>query len=140
MAEAVSPRVGAAVESSAMGIVGRTVVVTGEVRATGDLTLEGRIDGPVSCEGGALTITALAAVTGDVLARDITVFGRVAGQLIATEVVDIRAGSVVTGVVIAPSFILHDGASFNGRVEPNRLDAALSVARFQQKQRDAQAG
>jgi hypothetical protein len=54
--------------------------------------------------------------------------------------VDVRPGAVSTGVVIAPGFILHDGASFNGRVDPLRLDAALSVVRFQQKQRDAKAG
>ena len=59
---------------------------------------------------------------------------------VATEVVDLRPGSVVTGSIVAPSLILHDGALFSGRVEPNQVDAALSVARFQRKQRDAQAG
>ncbi len=123
-----------------MGIVGKTIVVTGEVRAGDDLTLDGRVDGSVWCEDGAVTIPASATVTGEIVARDITVFGRASGQLIATEVVDVRAGAVVASVVIAPHFILHEGASFNGRVEPHRLDAALSVARFQQKQRDARAG
>ena len=123
-----------------MGLAGTSMVVVGEVRATADLTVEGRIEGPIACEHGAVTIGVSGAVTGDILARDITVHGRTAGQLIATEVIDVRPGAVVTGVAIAPSFILHDGASFNGRVEPQRLDAALSVARFQQKQRDMKAG
>lgn len=123
-----------------MGIVGKTLVVRGEIRAGGDLTLDGRTDGWVWSETGAVTIGATATVNADVVARDITVFGRVSGQLIATEVVDVRGGAVVTSMVIAPRFILHPGASFTGRVDPNRLDAALSVARFQQKQRDAKAG
>lgn len=122
-----------------MGIVGRSIVIAGEVRASGDLTLDGRIAGPVWCEG-TLTVGAGATVAGDVIARDITVFGRASGQLIATEVVDVRAGSIVESDVIAPRFILHDGASFAGRVDSARLDAALSVARFKQKQRDTQAG
>ncbi|HEX5069037.1 MAG TPA: polymer-forming cytoskeletal protein [Vicinamibacterales bacterium] len=123
-----------------MSIVGASLVIVGEVRATSDLTVDGRIEGPVSCEGSLLTIPASASVEGPVLARDIIVFGRAEGQLIATEVVDLRPGSVVTGSIVAPSLILHDGALFSGRVEPNQLDAAVSVARFQQKQRDAQAG
>jgi cytoskeletal protein CcmA (bactofilin family) len=123
-----------------MSIVGSSILIVGEVRATADLTLDGRIEGPVSCEGGVLTIPASATVDGAVIARDITVYGRADGQLIATEVVDLRPGSVVTGSIIAPSLILHEGAIFSGRVEPNQLDAALSVARFQRKQRDAQAG
>jgi cytoskeletal protein CcmA (bactofilin family) len=123
-----------------MGIRGSTIVIVGEVRAVGDLTLEGRIEGPVLCEGGAVTITAAAVVAGDIVARDITVFGRASGQLIATEVVDVRVGASVDGAVIAPSFILHEGARMQGLVDANRLNAALSVARFQQKQRDTKAG
>ena len=123
-----------------MSIRGSSIVIVGEVRAIGDLTLEGRIDGPVLCEGGVVTITTEAVVNGDVVARDITVLGRASGQLIATEVVDVRVGASVDGAVIAPSLILHEGARLNGRVDPTRLDAALSVARFQQKQRDTKAG
>jgi cytoskeletal protein CcmA (bactofilin family) len=118
-----------------MAMTGKSIVVVGEVRAGGDLTLEGRIDGPVWCDG-VLTVEASGSVTGDVVAQDITVFGRASGQLIATEVVDVRPGAVVTSDVIAPGFILHDGASFNGRVDAARLDAALSVARFRLKQRE----
>ena len=123
-----------------MSISGASLKIVGEVRSTEDLTLDGRIDGPVECEGGVVTVPASATVVGTVIARDITVFGRTDGQLIATEVIDLRPGSVVTGDIIAPSLILHDGARFWGRVEPNGLDAAISVARFQRKQRDAQAG
>jgi cytoskeletal protein CcmA (bactofilin family) len=123
-----------------MGIAGKSLVVIGEVRSTSELTLDGRIEGHVWCENGSVTVSASAVLMGDVVARDITVLGRVSGQLIATEVVDVRAGAVVTGAAIAPAFILHEGASFNGRVEPQRLDAALGVARFQQKQRDTKAG
>jgi cytoskeletal protein CcmA (bactofilin family) len=123
-----------------MSLVGATLVIVGEVRATADLTVDGRIEGPILCEGHTVTIPARAIVAGDIVGRDITVFGRADGQLIATEVVDLRAGSITSGAVIAPSLILHDGATFSGRVDPKRLDAALSVVRFQRKQRDAQAG
>lgn len=119
-----------------MSVLGPTIRIKGEVRASADLTIEGHVTGPVMCHGVAVTLAATSVVDGDVVAGDITVFGRAAGQLIATEVVDIRPEAVVNGTVIAPKLILHDGARFDGRVDPHRLDAAISVVRFQQKKRD----
>ena len=119
-----------------MSLLGKTIVVKGELRSSEDLTIEGRINGSITCEGGAVVVTSEAAVTGDVIARDITVFGRSQGQLIATEVVDVRSGATVTGTAMSKQFILHDGAHFTGRVEPQHLDAALRVAKFHQQKRD----
>lgn len=118
-----------------MGMNGRSIVVVGEVRSQTDLTLDGRVDGPIWCEGR-LTIAASATVNGKVVAHDITVFGRTAGQLAAVDTVDVRPNAEVRGDIVTPHFILHDGAHFNGRVDPSQLNAAVTVARFQQRQRD----
>jgi cytoskeletal protein CcmA (bactofilin family) len=122
-----------------MSLPGRTIKIVGEVHATGELIIEGQVTGPIHCDDGTVEVTVTGVIEGDVIARDITVFGRAAGQLIATDVVDIRAGAVVAGAVIAPRLILNGNATFNGRVDPKRLDAALGVARFQQKQRASTA-
>lgn len=119
-----------------MSISGRTLVVKGEVRSSEDLTIEGQIQGPIACDDGVVVVAEGGIVTGDILARDLTVFGRVEGQMVATDVVDLRPGSVVTGHVVSGSFILNDGANFVGRVEPQHLEAALRVAKYQQRKRD----
>jgi cytoskeletal protein CcmA (bactofilin family) len=119
-----------------MGLFGRTITIKGEVRSTEDLTVEGRIDGPLICEDGAVIVMESASVTGDIIARDLTILGRVDGQMIATDVVHVRTGAVATGHVVARNFILNDGGDFVGRVEPQHLEAALRVAKFQQKKRD----
>ena len=72
-------------------------------------------------------------MVGDVIAREIVVLGSAAGKLVATETVDVRAEGRVIGTVISPRFILDPAAHFEGRVEPQHLDAALRVARFEQK-------
>ena len=120
-----------------MDTLAKTLSVKGELRAFEDLTVEGRVEGPVLCDGCAVTIAPSAHVVGDVLARDITVFGRCAGQLVATDVVDLRAEATVTGRIVTRRFILTDGASFNGRAEPQHLEAALRVARFKEQKKDA---
>jgi cytoskeletal protein CcmA (bactofilin family) len=123
-------------QSGGMSVLGATLVVRGEVRSVDDLTIDSQIDGPVICEDGAVTVTAKARVSGDILARDVTILGRVDGQIVATDVVDVRAGSSVSGQVVSRRFILDEGASFVGRVEPQHLEAALRVARYQQRKRD----
>jgi cytoskeletal protein CcmA (bactofilin family) len=124
-------------QSSPMMKFGRTVTLRGELQASEDLMIEGQVDGPVWCDGCAVTIAETATLTGDVIARDITVFGRVDGTLVATEVVDIRSEALVTGRVVASRFILTEGASFHGSAEPQHLEAALRVARHRYRKPDA---
>ena len=123
-----------------MNSIGKTILVKGELRTSEDLTVEGRMEGPISCENASVVVTESAEVTGNIIARDITVFGRIAGQLIATEVVDVRRDARVTGQVIAKRFILDGNALFNGRAAPQQLEAALRVAKYQQRQRDSKPG
>jgi len=120
-----------------MTVLGKTISIKGELHALEDLTLEGRVDGPVFCERGSVVLTSSARVTGDIVARDITVFGQFAGQLIATDVVDVRPEATVNAQVASRRFILDDGARFNGRVQPGQLETALRVAKYQLKKREA---
>jgi cytoskeletal protein CcmA (bactofilin family) len=119
-----------------MSTIGRTLEIRGELRAEEDLTIEGRVEGPIFCESGAVTIAASGCVSGDVIARDITVFGQSAGRLIATDVVDLRPDADVRAHILARRFILDPAAKFAGRVEPQHLEAALRVAKFEQRKRD----
>jgi cytoskeletal protein CcmA (bactofilin family) len=118
-----------------MSTIGRTIRIKGELHVAGDLAVEGQVDGSIWCEGFAVTIQPGASVTGDVIAADITVFGHVDGQLVASDVVDIREVAAVTGSVVTPRFILNEGAQFTGRAEPQHLEAALRVKRFNLERR-----
>jgi cytoskeletal protein CcmA (bactofilin family) len=123
-----------------MSTLGKTLHVKGEIRSAEDLTVEGRVDGHVFCEDGCVVLGPTSDVHADVLARDITVHGKHSGQLVATDVVDVRADGQVSGQVISRRFILDPAAIFTGRVEPQHLDAAVNVAKFHQKKRENTAG
>jgi cytoskeletal protein CcmA (bactofilin family) len=113
--------------------IGPTVVVRGEVAASDDITIEGRIEGPIWCEGHAVTVAESARVSGDVIARDITVAGRVTGTLLATAAVDIRTSGDVEGRIVSERLILRDGGTFHGDVQPQQVKAALTVAKHRRK-------
>jgi cytoskeletal protein CcmA (bactofilin family) len=112
-----------------MSRIGLSLAVRGDVEAGEDLEILGRVEGRVWCDGLAVVIAPSATIVGDILARDVTVSGTVSGAIVASEIVDIRAEARVMGRVVSPKFILDEGASFNGQVQPQHLAAALKVAR-----------
>ena len=116
--------------------LGQSIVVKGELRASEDVMIEGRIDGPVFCETGSVILAASCDVRGDIIGRDVTVFGRMTGKIVASEFVDLRADSAVAGLILSKRLIMDDGARFQGRVEPQHLEAALRVAQYQQRKQD----
>lgn len=120
-----------------MSCIGKGIVVKGDVQTSESLTIDGQVDGRVTSEAQAVTVSESARVNGDILARDITVSGTTQGQLVATEVVHLRPGAHVQGHVMAPQFILDGDAFFQGRVEPQHVEAAIRVAQFQQRKRSA---
>lgn len=114
------------------------MAIRGSVDCVEDVLIEGRIEGHIWNENHVVTIGADAVVTGDIVARQITVRGAVEGTLMATGRVDIMDEGRVVGRVLSSTFMLADGGLFNGKAEPQHLDAALKVARH--RRTEAAAG
>ena len=114
------------------------MVIRGSVECVEDVLIEGRIDGHIWNENHVVTVGADASVTGDIVARQITVRGAVEGTLMATGRVDIMDQGRVAGRVLSQTLMLADGGLFNGKAEPQHLEAALKVARH--RRAEAAAG
>jgi cytoskeletal protein CcmA (bactofilin family) len=112
-----------------MSLHGRTLVIRGDVECVEDVLIEGRIDGHIWNENHAVTVGLAGVVKGDIVARMITVCGEVEGTMMATGRVNIMSEARVTGRVVAPRLVLADGGLFSGKVEPQHLDTAMTVAR-----------
>ena len=114
------------------------MAIRGSVECVEDVLIEGRIDGHIWNENHVVTVDAGAVVTGDIVARQITVRGAVDGTLMATGRVAIMDEGRVTGRVLSQTFMLADGGLFNGKAEPQHLETALEVARH--RRTEAAAG
>lgn len=121
-----------------MSLQGRTIAIRGSVDCVEDVLIEGRIHGHIWNENHVVTIGADATVTGDIVARQITVRGAVEGTLMATGRVDIMDEGRVVGRVLSQKLVLADGGLFQGKSEPQHLEAALKVARH--RRTEAAAG
>ena len=123
-----------------MSLPGRTLAIRGSVDCVEDVLIEGRIEGHIWNENHVVTIGADATVTGDIVARQITVRGAVEGTLLATGRVDIMDEGRVVGRVLSQKLVLAEGGLFQGKAEPQHLDAALKVARHRRTEAAAGGG
>ena len=104
-------------EGGAVEAPGSTVVITGDVTASEDLTIDGHVTGTLELTDYVLTIGATARVTTRICARIVTIRGSVTGSVTAREKVDIRETGSLDGDIIAPRIALVDGGYFCGSVK-----------------------
>jgi cytoskeletal protein CcmA (bactofilin family) len=96
---------------------GKSIVFKGDLCGDEDLEIEGRVEGQVKLPNHRLTIGAHGRVTAQIEAKNVTVIGHVAGNVIATERVEIQATGVVDGDIHAPRLLIQEGAVVNGSIE-----------------------
>jgi cytoskeletal protein CcmA (bactofilin family) len=97
--------------------IGKTIVISGEVKGSEDLIVDGRVEGTVSLSESRLTIGPSANVAADLSAKDILVLGQVQGNLVASGRVELRAGCHVEGDIRALRLAVEDNAIFRGKVD-----------------------
>ena len=114
-AEASTPSVPAVkpVPPVTMTVLGRQAVIEGQLRSTEDITIEGRVEGQVRCDG-VLTIGESGQVKAEIRAKTVSVRGRLEGDCYATQRVEITRTGHVQGKVSAPAIVVAEGAVFLG--------------------------
>jgi cytoskeletal protein CcmA (bactofilin family) len=96
--------------------VGKSVVIKGDVSASEDLTLYGRMDGRITVPNHTLTIGPHADIRAEIVAKAVVILGAVTGNVTVAEKVDIRATGSAIGDIVAPRFAMADGGRLRGRV------------------------
>lgn len=95
--------------------------VTGNIKTTGDIQVEGQIEGDIRAH--LLTVGEGATVKGEVIADDVVVNGRVIGRVRGLKV-RLTSTARVEGDIIHKTIAIESGAHFEGSVQ--RQDDPLS--------------
>ena len=91
-------------------IIGKSIVVKGELRGSEDLTIVGQVEGKIALKQHVLTIGAHGRIRAQVFAKAVIVLGEVIGNIEATEKVAIRHEGAVEGDIKAPRVAIAEGA------------------------------
>jgi len=100
--------------------IGKSVVIKGELSGSEDLTIEGHVEGRIELRDNVLTIGPNGKIRAEVFAKAVIVLGEVAGNVTASEKVDIRDNGSVDGDIISPRVAIAEGAHFRGSVDMQR--------------------
>lgn len=117
-------------------ILSNDVHINGSVKFTNDLLVDGRIEGKIASDG-ALTVAENAHIKAEVKTKSVVIYGKVHGNIICTERVDIKSSAEMVGDVKAGSLSIEPGAIFVGKSE-----VGTPTAQPQQKEqnKDQQQG
>lgn len=96
--------------------------VTGNMKTTGDIQVEGTVEGDIRAH--LLTIGESATIKGEVIADDVVVNGRVVGRVRGLKV-RLTATARVEGDIIHKTIAIESGAHFEGSVQ--RQDDPLNA-------------
>ena len=107
-----------------MAAIGSTVVFSGDLSGDEDLEILGQVKGKVELPSHQLTVGESGRIEAEVKAKSVLVLGRVAGNVEASERVEIQASGIVEGDVRAPRLLVQEGAVVNGTIEMTKAAEA----------------
>jgi len=105
-------------------IVGKGVLVKGQIYSGEPLTIEGEVEGSINMPEHRLTIAGNAKVRANIKAREIEVNGAFDGQAEVEEKTYIRNGAQFTGEIHSGSLVIEDGGYIKGSVDLARKSSA----------------
>ncbi len=100
-------------------LIGENTTVTGDVRFQGGLHVEGHIDGSVATadgEAGHLTLSERGSIKGEIRVPVVVINGRVDGDIIAGERLELQTKARVSGNVRYRSIQMQFGSEINGQL------------------------
>ena len=115
--------------SRGVAVLGKSVMVKGQIHSREDLTIDGEVEGTVELSEHRLTVGPNGRVQATIKAREIVVLGAVHGNVEATDKIDIRKDAKLIGDIKTARIVIEDGAYFKGSIDIVRGDAAKAEKR-----------
>ncbi len=97
-------------------VIGSSIVIDGEISGDEDLVIQGTVKGKISLKES-LFVESSGVVEADIDTQNVDVAGRVTGNIVASDKVELKTDCRVVGDIKAPRILIAYGASFKGNVD-----------------------
>ena len=101
-------------------IIGEQIIIDGTIRGKEDLLIEGSVKGKIEVERHHLTVGSKGQVEAEIQAANVTISGRLVGNINAAEKVKITKDADFNGEITAKSISVEDGAYLKAVIELKR--------------------
>src|SRR5690349_2674762 len=111
-------------------VLNSDVEIKGDLKFSGEMSFDGKIDGEIRGEGS-LILGETSVVNGNVEAVSAVVRGKVNGNIVAKEKLEIKGKTELFGDIRAARLSIEEGVTFVGKAEinPNKLSPAGATHR-----------
>src|SRR5712692_1896200 len=108
--------------SNSKNVLSSDVEIKGNLKFSGELTLEGKLEGEINSDG-ILHLGETGAVNGNLNVNSVIVRGRLNGNITAKDRIEIKAKAEVFGDIRAAKLVIEEGVTFVGKtgVNPNKV-------------------
>ena len=116
--------------NNSKNVLNTDVEIKGTLKFSGELTFDGKLDGDIASEG-TLTLGDNAVVKGTIDVGSVIVRGKITGNVIAKDKIDIKAKTELFGDIRAAKLVIEEGVTFVGKseVNPNKVAPTAPPAR-----------
>jgi cytoskeletal protein CcmA (bactofilin family) len=104
-------------DSRGPAVIGKSVMIKGQIFSREDLTIDGEIDGSVELHEHRLTVGPNGKLQAGVKAREVVVLGTIHGNVEASDKIDIRKDAKLVGDIKTTRIVIEDGAYFKGSID-----------------------
>tara|TARA_B100001971_G_C18255714_1_gene581905 strand:- start:387 stop:914 length:528 start_codon:yes stop_codon:yes gene_type:complete len=98
-------------------IIGEHITIDGQIHGKESLIIEGAMKGKIMLEKNQITVGAKGRVEAEIHADNVTISGRLTGNVKALGKVSITSGANFTGEIKAKSISVEDGAYLKAAIE-----------------------
>ena len=109
-------------------VLGKSVIVKGQIFSREDLTIDGEVEGTVECQEHRLTVGPNGKVKASVKAREVVVLGTIHGDVETSDKIEIRKDAKLVGDIKTARIGIEDGAYFKGNIDIIRPDTRPAAA------------
>ena len=103
-------------EDQKQTVLGPTLKIEGEIEGEEDLVVEGHVQGKIVSLKN-LTVADSGKVEAQITTHSLAVSGKLNGNVVADDIVEIRKEGTMVGDIKAPRVVIADGAKFKGNIE-----------------------
>lgn len=108
--------------------IGHGTLLEGKMTTDEEICIQGRLNGVIESTASVLVPDG-GQVEADILARNVTIHGRVSGNVEAIEKAEIGASGILIGGILAGTVVVQAGATFEGTVRSRAPQTAESGGR-----------
>ncbi|MBK1790873.1 polymer-forming cytoskeletal protein [Persicirhabdus sediminis] len=116
---------------SGRNVLSTDVEITGSIKFTNDLVVDGRIEGNIESDGS-LTVGENAVIKAAINTRSVIIYGKVEGNITVTERVELKENAELIGDIAAATLAIEPGAIFSGKSvigKPSKTPAQATPAK-----------